>query len=39
LGHAQGIFDFYYANLLTGWAHEANLWHSDALIDTGIADL
>jgi hypothetical protein len=39
LGHAQCIFNADNANLLTSGANEANLWHADALIDTGIADL
>jgi hypothetical protein len=39
LGHAQRIFDADNANLLTSGADEANLWHADALIDAGIADL
>jgi hypothetical protein len=39
LRHAQGNFDFDYSNLLTGWAYEANLWHTDALVNTRIADL
>jgi hypothetical protein len=39
LCHTQGVFDFDYANLLASRAHEANLWHADAVVDTGIADL
>jgi hypothetical protein len=38
LRHAKGIFNFYNANLLTLGSNEADLWNTDALIDTGIAD-
>ena len=36
--HAQGVFNTDYTNLLSVWADEANLWHTDALVDTWIAD-
>jgi hypothetical protein len=39
LRHAQSVFNADDANLLSSSADEANLWHADALIDTGIADL
>jgi hypothetical protein len=39
LGKTHSFFDANYTNLLTCCADEANLRHSDALIDTWVADL